>query len=188
MCFLLYLRPGEPFRLRVRDIVSPAKKAGKSHPNEVGIPSTSRTMQWDEMLGLDLPHMNFLGPALDYHLKLPLKQKQQLAFSIQLSDVNTFMAQEWSPLRLDPLGHPHMHRLPHGGASFEAANKLGDLQGIQARGRWMTMKSVKNYEKGGRLHQLFMALDKAHTRSRGTAAKDNIAKIFRLPRCSKKGC
>jgi hypothetical protein len=70
LSFLLYLRPGEALKIRVQDIVSPVKRAGRAyqhyaillHPTEEGIPS--KTQQWDEMLSLDLKPFKFLGPLL----------------------------------------------------------------------------------------------------------------------------
>eukprot|EP00438_Fugacium_kawagutii_P028256 Skav200691 [mRNA] locus=scaffold6391:1205:6504:+ [translate_table: standard] len=93
MMFMLYLRPAEPFRLRVQDIVKPVGKKHRTykhfavllHPNEVGVPS--KTLQYDEMLTLDLKYHKFLGPSLVKHLGLGHRPAQQLAFSITLTFV-----------------------------------------------------------------------------------------------------
>lgn len=184
LMFLLYLRPSEITTLRVQDIVPPVKTRGRRyphyavllHPTEAGIPS--KTKQWDEMLTLDLPHQQFVGPTLFKILNLASRPKDDPAFSVTLEEINDFMGQQWKAQRLTSLGPPHLYRLRHGGASFEAAGKHRDMVGIQARGRWQTVKSVKNYEKGGRLQQLFAALPKA-VQKRCTEAFRDMAKSFR---------
>ena len=183
LMFLLYLRPGEAFTMRVQDIVFPVKRAGKAykhfsillHPSEEGIPS--KTKQWDEMLSIDLKHMKFLGPALEQILDLKNRAGADKAFTISLEDVNQFMENNWEPLGLKPLGKPHAYRLRHGGASYEAALKLRTLASIQSRGRWQTLKSVKNYEKGSRLAQLFGSLSKA-TRDKAVRAKKDVVQVL----------
>jgi hypothetical protein len=183
LMFHLYLRPAEPFRLRVQDIVAPVGKGRKTyrfyavllHPNEVGTPS--KTLQYDEMLTLDLKGQRFLGPALIKHLKLDCRQKNQPAFSVTLSMVTDFMEHNWNKLQLTALGPPHVYRLRHGGASHDAALNLRDMTAIQARGRWQSVKSLKNYTKGGRLQQLVGCLPK-EVRRRAELAVKNLDKLF----------
>lgn len=183
--FLLYLKPGEAFSLRLRDLVLPLKKSGKAfkdyaillHPLEVGVPS--KTKQWDEMLTLDLPHLKFLGPALERWMQVQQRGKDELFFATTLQETNQFLEDHWRTLGLHPLGAPHMYRLRHGGASHEAANQLREISGIQARGRWLIQKSMKNYEKGGRLQQLFGSLSKRTQRDALQAAKDVVKQLLR---------
>ena len=55
LSFLLYLRPGEALKIRVQDIVSPVKRAGRAyqhyaillHPTEEGIPSKTSAVGRD---------------------------------------------------------------------------------------------------------------------------------------------
>lgn len=123
------------------------------HPNEEGVPS--KTLQFDEMISLDMKHQSFLGPALEKHLRLNSRNRSEPAFSIDQSELVSFVETHWEPLGLKPLGAPHLYRLRHGGASHDAAMGLRELTSIQSRGRWQTVKSLKNYTKGGRLQQLF---------------------------------
>lgn len=183
--FQLYLRPGEAFRVRVQDIVKPVKKAGKAYqhysvtlnPTEVGVPS--KTMQWDEMLALDLQYQKFMGPALFKILDLASRRKDELAFRVSLGEVNTFLQESWTTLKLTKLGEPHLYRLRHGGASHEASEHLRPLPAIQVRGRWETLKSVKNYEKGSRLPQLFSMLEK-NVQDKAIQARKGIDKLFHV--------
>ncbi|OLQ10494.1 hypothetical protein AK812_SmicGene5815 [Symbiodinium microadriaticum] len=187
LIFLLYLRPSEPFRLRVQDIVRPIRKAAGPykkyaillHPTEMGIPS--KTQQWDEMLSLDLEVHRFLGPALVEVLQLRTRNKQEAAFKVKMAEVISFLENAWKKEGFTPMGEPHLYRLRHGGASYESANRLRDLTAIQARGRWQTLKSVKNYEKGGRLQQLFGSLDEVVQR-RCLEAAARLPKLFQCRR------
>lgn len=86
------------------------------------------------MLTLDLPHRQFLGPALTKILDLPSRAKDELAFRVTLEEINDFVEMQWKALKLISLGPPHLYRLRHGGASFEAAGKFRDMVGIQALG------------------------------------------------------
>ena len=181
--FALYLRPSELHRLRVQDIVRPIKKGRGNfrhyalllHPTEVGIPS--KTKQWDEMITLDLPQHQYLGPAMEKVLKLDKRPKAELAFRVTMTEVDTFMEQSWSALGLDPMGAPSLYRLRHGGASYESLHKLREMTAIQARGRWQSVKSLKNYEKGGRLQQLFGSLPRKVQQASADAAK-RVSKLF----------
>eukprot|EP00434_Breviolum_minutum_P035087 symbB.v1.2.031057.t1/scaffold3565.1/size54034/3 len=182
LTFFLYMRPSEFTKIRVQDIVCPVKKAPGSyknwsillHPIEEGVPS--KTEQWDEMLALDLPYQQFVGPALNSHLGLKKRSKTQKAFHVTPTEVNQFMVRHWETLGLRPVGAPHLYRLRHGGASHEAGNHLRSLQAVQARGRWQSLKSVKNYEKGGRLAQIF---DKVVQRNCLDAARGLARKFCR---------
>ena len=64
-----------------------------------------------------------------------------------------------------------------GGASHDAALNLRDMTAIQARGRWQSVKSLKNYTKGGRLQQLVGCLPK-EVRRRAELAVKNLDKLF----------
>ena len=114
LMFHLYLRPSEPFRIRVQDIVAPVRGGKKQykhyaillHPNEEGVPS--KALQFDEMISLDLKHQSFLGPALEKHLRLNSRKKSELAFSLEQSELVTFVESHWETLVLKPLGAPHL--------------------------------------------------------------------------------
>ena len=135
-----------------------------------------RPQQWDEMLSLDLKRFKFLGPLLISWLNIRSRPKSEPAFSVSLQDVTDFCHDHWSSLGLAPLGKFHLHRLRHGGASHEAANRLRSLVGIQGRGRWQSLKSVRNYEKGSRLAQLFGSLD-VQTQKQCIQAKKDVQKL-----------
>jgi len=182
--FFLYLRPAEYQRLRVCDIVRPARRSHQAlqfwgvllNPTELGVPS--KTSQWDEALNLDLKIHAPLGPAMNKVLRLQNRPKQDLAFSVKSTEVNNFMMEVWEDLGLKELGKPHLYRLRHGGATHEIANKLRQTTEVQLRGRWQSIRSLKNYEKGGRLAQLFGLLDRT-VQQQCIKAADNLPSKLR---------
>lgn len=139
----------------------------------MGVPS--KTAQWDEALRLDLPYQQFLGEAMEKHLNLKRRPRGERAFKVTSQEVNQFMNTHWKRLQLTPLHDPHLYRLRHGGASHDIACKHRTLQAVQVRGRWMALKSVKNYEKGSRLAQLFGSLSKS-TQRKCLDAKKSIGR------------
>ena len=55
--------------------------------------------------------------------------------------------------------------------------KYRSLTSIQTRGRWMAVKSVRNYEKGSRLAQLFGCLEE-NVQQRAIEAAKNVNRLF----------
>ena len=158
----LYARPSEPFRLRGRDVVAPVPGAGPAHahasvvlhPFEAGVPS--KTHEFDEALLLDLPRQAALGEAL-----VRLSQKRgpdQLLFTVLPADYFAALRIAEDALNLKALGALHPYRLRHTGASHDFASKARDMQSIQRRGRWKDKRSMRRYEKGGRLQELLQRL------------------------------
>jgi hypothetical protein len=111
-------------------------------------------------------------------LGLQRRPKNQLSFTTSSQEVTEFMTHMWPQNGLQPIGEPHMYRLRHGGATYKLANKLRSLQEVQLRGRWKALKSLKNYEKGGRLAQMFGSLSEA-TRQRCIEAVQSLDRHLR---------
>ncbi|CAE7255618.1 unnamed protein product [Symbiodinium sp. CCMP2456] len=164
--FMLYLRPSEGLRLRTQDVVRPSRKRGAFsfwtfilHPQEMQIPS--KTREFDESLQLDLDYHNEVGNALARVLKFTAKQPEEKIFKFGLEEANQALEDAATAVGLQKLGSIHLYRLRHGGASHDFVHKLRDLASIQLRGRWKSMASVRRYQKGARLAQLFNSLDSA---------------------------
>jgi hypothetical protein len=164
LMFACYLRPSEPHKARVRDLVAPI---GGSHfhrlwslvlhPSELALPS--KTHEFDEVVTLDLPQHHFIGEAIHARLvrtgrvqspDLPLFEVTQLqvAHALRKALVATGL--------LDG-GGAHPYRVRHGGASTDSFGQFRTLAEIQKRGRWRASTSVRRYEKGGRLTQIMKA-------------------------------
>ena len=93
------LSPGEPFKLRVRDLVPGVAAAWSSnhfsiilHPSECEVPS--KTQEFDETVQIDLPGDAFLGQALIIHLRLRERdlagQSNDRAFTRTAAQVQAF--------------------------------------------------------------------------------------------------
>ena len=167
LMFCLYLRPSEALRIRMKDVVSPVRGKGSSyrwwsfvlHPLESGVPS--KTLEFDETLVLDLPYHKNLGAAVKRFCTSNGRLPEDSVFQHTLGELNLFLASASKTLNLESLGAIHAYRFRHGGASHDYHNKLRDLQGIQQRGRWKSQASVRRYQKGARLAQLFGSLCKS---------------------------
>ncbi|CAK0899236.1 unnamed protein product [Prorocentrum cordatum] len=53
---------------------------------------------------------------------------------------------------------PTLYQLRHGGALHEALTEFRSTEGLMRRGRWHSLRSVKWYEKGGRVNQVLRSL------------------------------
>ena len=124
------------------------------------------------MVQLDLDYHRGLCEAIHRCLKLGTRSSQEPAFNLN------FLAECSRELSLKPLGHLHMYRLRHGEASHDFAAKHRDLAAIQMRGRWKSAASVRRYQKGGRLAQLFNSL-KPDVRKRATQAAEDLPNTLR---------
>ncbi|CAE7946497.1 unnamed protein product [Symbiodinium sp. KB8] len=162
--FMLYLRPSEGLRLRAQDVVRPSRTHGAFsfwtfilHPQEMQIPS--KTREFDESLQLDLGYHNEVGSALSRVFNMAAKDPEEKIFKFGLEEANQALEDAAATVGLQKLGALHLYRLRHGGASHDFVHKLRDLGSIQLRGRWKSMASVRRYQKGARLAQLFNSLD-----------------------------
>ena len=68
LAFGCYLRPSEPHKLQVQDLIPPVKGSCFKHwsillhPLERGV--SSKTQEYDESLAIDHPFLKALGPAI----------------------------------------------------------------------------------------------------------------------------
>jgi len=165
LIFFTYFRPGEPYRLRVCDLVPPVPGAGLAHCRwaltlhafELG--RASKTQEFDESVLLDRDEMAYLGPLLR------LRAAGRSPASPLLRGTQATLASRFREacvgLQLECLGPPTLYQLRHSGASADFASNRRTLAEIQRRGRWRTSASVRRYEKGGRVSQQLMRLSPA---------------------------
>ena len=121
----------------------------------------SKTAELDETIPIELAHYRFVGDALAKHLRLKKRNRDELLFTIQPQEVISFLKEAAGELELCGLGALHPYRLRHGGASSDYAAKRRPLQEIQRIGRWRSFKSLRRYEKGGRINQMLQSLPAA---------------------------
>ena len=158
----IYARPAEPLRLRVADFVPPRRGGSRSlrqasvvmHPLELGKPA--KNLEFDETLLFDLPRHGPLVKAMTDFVKD--RPADDMLFKVDPVEFATALSNAEVRLGLEPLGHLHPYRFRHTGASHDFLEKERDLQAIQRRGRWRDVRSIRRYEKGGRVGQLFARL------------------------------
>ena len=162
--FQAYLRPGEPFKIRVGDVVKPVFGSSSRHwalilhPLEIGV--ASKTRAFDETSVIDGPVFQFLGPALERlvrgrHPDEPLFVETAQGFLALFREAAEFFDLDTCISRVIP------YRLRHGGASFDIISGARTLPEVGKRGRWRIAASVRRYEKGGRVGQLLARLPEA---------------------------
>ena len=148
----LYLRPGELFGLRVRQLIPPAPLAGMPtwgvmlHPFEDAV--ASKTLEFDDTLALDSRLHPYL-PDLIARVKVKLPADDFLVNMLP-ADFNRVFTDICNELGLQRL-HPVPYMLRHAGASLDLAMQARTLGKVKRRGRWKADASLKRYAKGGRL-------------------------------------
>ena len=155
LIFVSYLRPQEIFKCRVEDLVKPIGSVLRwtlvLHPAE--LLDTSKTFEQDETLMLMVAQYEFIARAAHRFLTRK-KENASLLVTCTQQQVFTFMKDFWRRHGLDCLGKPHLYRLRHAGASVGLASQQVDRNTLQRSLRHQSVKSVRRYEKGGRLAQM----------------------------------
>ena len=165
MTMELYLRPGEPLLVRPSDVIP--KEAGPTgslqcvsvllNPFEEVKPS--KTNEFDQSLMFDLERQQPLADAI---VRLASqRQGRATLFDVAPLALRQALTEATQALRLQKLGDMHPYRLRHTGASVDFALKARRLEEVQRRGRWRTTTSLRRYEHGARLNELFNRLPPA---------------------------
>ncbi|CAK0883482.1 unnamed protein product, partial [Prorocentrum cordatum] len=161
MMMELYLRPGEPFLLRGRDVAAGAFSGAREwtptsvllHPFEMRTPSKSQ--EFDQTIVLDLDRQAALADAL---VQLGLERSEGPLLDVSPSALRRALDEAAAAWRLGPLGPLDAYRFRHAGASVDFATGARRLEEIQRRGRWRSARSLRRYEHGGRLADLLRRL------------------------------
>ncbi|CAK0804061.1 unnamed protein product, partial [Prorocentrum cordatum] len=161
MMMEMYLRPGEPFLLRGRDVVAGSLSGAREwtptsvllHPFEMRTPSKSQ--EFDQAIVLDLDRQAALADAL---VQLGLERGGGPLLDLTPSALRRALDEAAAAWRLGPLGPLDAYRFRHAGASVDFATGARRLGEIQRRGRWRSARSLRRYEHGGRLADLLRRL------------------------------
>ncbi|CAK0850468.1 unnamed protein product, partial [Prorocentrum cordatum] len=161
MMMELYLRPGEPFLLRGRDVVAGSLSGAREwtptsvllHPFEMRTPSKSQ--EFDQTIVLDLDRQAALADAL---VQLGLERGVGPLLDLTPSALRRALDEAAAAWRLGPLGPLDAYRFRRTGASVDFATGARRLEEIQRRGRWRSARSLRRYEHGGRLADLLRRL------------------------------
>jgi hypothetical protein len=155
-----YWRPGEPLKLQVNDIIAPWGGQGphamwsfRLHPSERKA-AASKTNTFDDSVLLDLDPFRQVAPLLP-RLKAG-KADHEMAFQ--------FTSRQWHTLIQGALVQLNLQRklvlyqLRHSGPSNDFFHRRRPLAEVKRRGRWLSDKSVRRYEKAARLTEQLSSL------------------------------
>ena len=126
------------------------------HPEELGLPS--KTGEPDEALQLEIVQFHFVCEQVFRLLVKPMKDKSKTVFSIIPAAVNAFLERiEAKHDVAQYIKALHLYRFRHAGPSVAAAAGLMDQGSIMKMGRCKSLRSLRRYEKGGRVAQVLAA-------------------------------
>lgn len=157
-------RPGESLKLKARQLVAPNQVSrlwsailSESSPVE-GKSQPSKTHELDESVLIDQPYMLWLGHILKY-----LKTKTPPAkpvFTFNMKKVSGLFMRAVAACGYQEHGVQCVYQIRHGSASTDRLTQHRSVKELMKRGRWKSLRSVRRYEQGGRLSQIFGCLSK----------------------------
>ena len=149
-----YLRPSEAISLTSASLLPPTRQGVLSwvvwlFPSEQR--ARSKTGESDDTVTLDSGRLGWLTEVMSI---LSEKKKGEPLFETSYSELFAAMARVTH--RLDLALVPYQMR--HSGASIDRATLRRSIESIQKRGRWASARSVRRYEKMGRLNESWRTL------------------------------
>ena len=181
LAFDLYTRPQETLSLRHGDVYPPQGFGGRSFrgrwtvvvaPLESG--RTTKTGDTDNSIEAGGRVRGFVRELL--HALRDGSRKQQHIFGFTLPFFEAAFRKGIAALGLEAL-RITPHCLRHGGPSHDAWLGVRSLDEIQKRGQWSCKKSVRRYEKHGRLLRQ-LSLVPAHLRPQLQSAEKNFPAVL----------
>ena len=147
-----YFRPTEVISLKVKQVIPPARRAGKKYSKCWGIVlapsegnSSTKTGEFDDSVLIADIQREYLGDIL--RLLVSGKQPDDRLFpNLTLANYEALFRRCMSTIFYDNLTMTP-HGVRHSGASNDRFHRRRTLAEIQKRGRWVNAKSVARYEK-----------------------------------------
>ena len=163
-----YLRPSEALSLRPESFLEPTTSA----VNEWIIllfpqsgTKRSKVGEADDTISLDSGRMPWMGEVFRILTKRTTGQK---IWDVTYESFARSFRRAAASLRIDAV--PYQMR--HSGASIDRATERRTLESIAKRGRWLSQKSVRQYEKMGRLNETWNELDHQQKKYMETCEKE----------------
>ena len=143
-----YLRPCDAFPLTASQLLPPATGIARTwalllFPSEIG--ATSKTGESDDTILLDSAHLQWLNPVWQV---LHDQEPDALLFPFGYAMYTTEFKKAATAMGV-PDAVPYQAR--HSGPSIDLALRRRELGAAKKRGRWKTDRSLRRYEKAGRL-------------------------------------
>ncbi|CAK0837444.1 unnamed protein product, partial [Prorocentrum cordatum] len=158
-----YLRPGELYGLRVRDVVPPALGYGPEYQKWSLIlgPSDSnggptKTGVYDDNVTMDHENLQFLDHFFELYRQG--KGSSDPLWGFTQAEFGAMIAKALKVCQLEGLGIAP-YSLRHAGPSWDViAGRRSQLE-VQRRGRWASMSSLIRCEKSSKVNSLLVSLD-----------------------------
>ena len=157
-----YLRPCDIFPLKAGQLLPPAPGVSRHwalllQPSEAG--EVGKTGESDDTVILDSQHLQWLNPVWRV---LHDQDAEKLVFPFGYAAYMVEFKRSVAALGV-PGAVPYQAR--HSGPSIDLALRRRDLKAAKKRGRWKTDRSLRRYEKAGRLLRVadrWTAAQRAH--------------------------
>eukprot|EP00438_Fugacium_kawagutii_P035174 Skav225825 [mRNA] locus=scaffold2516:14315:17246:- [translate_table: standard] len=181
MTWHLVGRPGEALKLQWKHLVCPNKinpswSAVTSPSSEVeGMQQPSKIGEMDESVTLDMEFLRWMGPLLAKLKQMNLPN--DFVFTFPLSKGNKLFNMAVDELGFRQYGIQCPYQIRHGAASTELWPPHKPLEDVMKKGRWRTLVSVRRYEQGGRLAQVFGSLS-GNEQTSCLKAENDLAKYL----------
>lgn len=186
----LCARPGEAFKLQWKHMVAPnpinrfwsvvmspsAEEEGAAMPSKVG--------ETDESVTLNVTFLQWMNPLL-LQLKSTASDNDFVCPFKQSVGSKLFLASVRA-LGFHDHGVQYTYQIRHGAASTEVLCRGKSLEDVMKKGRWKTLVSVRRYEQGGKLAQVFGSLSKKDQQRCLDAEAELAQQMFACVGCSKR--
>ena len=157
-----YLRPCDAFPLTAGQLLPPAVGVSPHwalllHPSESG--EVGKTGESDDTVVLDSPHLQWLNPMFEV---LHAQPRDKLLFPFGYA---AYVSEFKKSATMLGVKNAVPYQARHSGPSIDLALRRRDLKAAKKRGRWRTDKSLRRYEKAGRLQLVadrWSAAQRAH--------------------------
>lgn len=159
LTFEMYLRPSESLRMLATQLVPPLRSQRVEHPWGVILEPAepnraSKVHEFDEAVSWDKPSLSWAAGAF-----AELSQRDPTTPLWVVSHSQALKMLKKAAYELDlPYQGMSLYMLRHGGASNDALMKTRTIEHIKQRGRWLSDRSVKRYQKSTRAQQLAAAM------------------------------
>ena len=160
LAFVTYMRPSEVMQLEPQDFLPPEQLVGSwsviIKPFDRLVPT--KVGDYGDTVQFDTQVCKLFEPMIQHWIRLHPPGRR--IFPEGSSWLASQMKMGARLIGAAELGL-HPYQLRHGGPSFDRAEKLRTLDGIQKRGRRRASSSVRRYEKAGRAAQMLTKLSVA---------------------------
>ncbi|CAE8600432.1 unnamed protein product, partial [Polarella glacialis] len=180
-----YFRPSEVLNLTVKQVMPPARRAGRAYAKAWGIvlapaedEKPTKTGQFDDSVLIgDIQH-EWLGPLLELLIKNKTPE-DKLFPSLSLASYERLFRDAMQK-RYNKCIHVTPHSVRHSGPSNDKFHKRRSLLQIQKRGRWASPKSVARYEKEALLLGIWRAIPETQHSDISARSREFPSKLFQF--------